>query len=137
MALYNGGYPATYQPIYPAYSPVQVQQQQAPAQQNGMNWIQGEQAAKSYLVAPNSSVVLFDSEAQVVYIQSADASGMPSMKVLDYTIRDSAQNAPVIGQKTQTEDYATKADIEALRGQIDGLKMRIGKLTKKEEKEDE
>ena len=137
MALYNGGFPATYQPMYPAYTPIQPQQQQAPAQHGGINWIQGEQAAKSYLVAPNSSVVLFDSEASVVYIKSADASGMPSMKVLDYTIRDSAQNAPSQPSNSKVENYATKEDIEALRGQIDSLRMRIGKLAKKEETADE
>ena len=123
MAYFNG-FPATYQQVYP-YQP----QQQT--QQSGLNWIQGEQAAKSYLVAPNSSVVLFDSEAQTVYIKSADASGMPSMKILDYTIRN-AQNAPNQAPVSPVENYATKSDIEALRGQIDSLKMRIGKLAKKE-----
>ena len=136
MAYFNTGFPATYQPLYPSYTqPVQAPQQ-AQTQQTGINWIQGEQAAKSYLVAPNSSVVLFDSEAQVIYIKSADASGMPSMKVLDYTIRETGQNAPVMSSNTQT-DYATKADVEALRGQIDSLRMRIGKINKKEAAEDE
>lgn len=135
MALYNNGFPATYQPLYPQYQPVQVQQQaSAPS---GINWIQGEQAAKSYLVAPNNSVVLFDSESQTIYIKTADASGMPSMKVLDYTIRESGSNSPVQAPKVTADTYATKADVEALRGQIDSLKMRLGKLAKKEEKDDE
>lgn len=134
MALYNNGFPATYQPLYPQYQPVQVQQQ---ASSSGINWILGEQAAKSYLVAPNNSVVLFDSESQTIYIKTADASGMPSMKVLDYTIRENGSNSPVQAPKVAPESYATKADIEALRGQIDSLRMRIGKLSKKEEKDDE
>ena len=127
MALYNNGYPATYQ------NPYMIQQPQypQPAPQNtGIIWIQGEAAAKSYLVAPNTSIALWDSESQTVYIKSADASGMPSMKILDYIIRDSAaaQNVPAVS----SPDYATKADLDALKGQIDSLKMRIGKLTKKE-----
>ena len=122
MALYNNGYPATY-PYY------QQPQYQAPQQQNGIIWIQGEAAAKSYLVAPNTSVALWDSESQTVYIKSADASGMPSMRILDYTIRDNTQNAPAA---LPANDYATKADLDTLKNQIESLKMRLGKLTKKE-----
>lgn len=128
MALYNGGYPVTYQNPYLIQQPQYQPQQQ---QQNGIIWIQGEAAAKSYLVAPNTSVALWDSESQTVYIKSADASGMPSMKVLDYTIRDNAQ-AQNAQTAVNTVNYATKDEIEALKGQIDNLRMRLGKLTKKE-----
>lgn len=142
MALYNNGYPATYQPIYQPYTPgypnlqgTQMSPTNMPGTsqtQNSIIWVQGEAGAKSYLVAPNSTVQLWDSESQVIYLKSADASGMPSMKILDYTIRDSAQNGPVAAPGAAVDSYATKADIEALRGQIEGLRMRIGKLTKKE-----
>lgn len=134
MALYNNGYPATYQPIYQPYTPgyPNLQGAQSSQTQNSIIWVQGEAGAKSYLVAPNSTVQLWDSESQVIYLKSADASGMPSMKILDYTIRDSAQNGPVAAPGAAVDSYATKADIEALRGQIEGLRMRIGKLTKKE-----
>lgn len=118
MAYYN--YPATYQ-----YQPYQQQNQ------NSIIWVQGEAGAKSYLVAPNTTVQLWDSESQTIFLKSADASGMPSMKVLDYTIRN-VQNAPNQPVVATDKDYATKSDIEALRGQIDSLRMRIGKLSKKE-----
>ena len=142
MAVFNGGYPATYQPLYQPYTPVQPQQQNASAQSGSLIWIQGEQAAKSYLVAPNSSVVLFDSESQSIYIKSADASGMPSMKILDYTIRDSAKNVgnnPVTGENEGSVTYATKEEINGLNDQIKALKTRMDKLVKrmKEETEDE
>lgn len=127
MAIYNSGYPATYQNPYMIQQPPYSQPIQ---QHNGIIWIQGEAAAKSYLVAPNTSVALWDSESQTVYIKSADASGMPSMKILDYTIRDGVQAQPApAGAVT---DYATRADLDALKGQIDSLKMRLGKLTKRE-----
>lgn len=141
MAYYNSGFPATYQPIYPTYAQPYTQQAQATPQtqqpqQSSIIWVQGEAGAKSYLVAPNNTVQLWDSEAQTIYLKSADASGMPSMKILDYTIRETGQNAPVMAPNSQA-DYATKADVEALRGQIDSLKMRIGKLNKKEAESDE
>ena len=115
---YNGGFPASYPVYYQQYAP---QYQQTAQQNGGMIWVSGEAGAKAYLVAPNSTVQLWDSEAQVVYLKSADASGMPSMKILDYTIRDQAQPVnPAAGA-----DYATRADIDALSARLDALKAQI------------
>ena len=124
MAAYNSVYPAPYQNPYM----IQPQYQPQPQPQSGIIWIQGEASAKSYLVAPNTSVALWDSESQTVYITSADASGMPSMRVLDYTIRDSAQAKP----PQAAPQYVTKDDFDQLKSQLDVLRMRVGKLTKKE-----
>lgn len=139
MAAYNG-FPATYQPMYyaPQYQPMAQQQQAPQAQTNSsMIWVQGIEAAKSYLVAPNTTVQLWDSERQTVYIKSADASGMPSMKILDYTIRDTTPaNAPVAASAPQGNNapvYATKADVEALAGQINAIRAEVESMTKQPE----
>lgn len=116
MAYYNNGYPQIYQP----------QQYQQP--QQGLIWVQGEAAAKSYLVAPGSTVQLWDSEEKVIYLKSADASGMPSMKVLDYTIRGEEAKAPAVA-------YATKEDLDALAEKVKELSKR--RRTLKEVDEDE
>lgn len=130
---YNNGYPVTYPQMYyaPQYQPQQPQQ----AQSNGIIWVQGEAGAKSYLVAPNTTVQLWDSETQRIFLKSADASGMPSMKVLEYTIRDQTPaNAPVAAsnaQPTNPPDYATHAEIDALAARIDALRAEMDGLTKK------
>lgn len=124
MALFNGGYPATYQNPYLVQQPQYVQPAQQ--QQGSLIWIQGEVAAKSYLVAPNTSVVLFDSESQTVYIKSADASGMPSMKTLDYTIRE-APNTAIAPVPKESTNYATKDDLRAVYAQISALEARLKK----------
>ena len=140
---YNG-YPATYQPMI--YQPYQFQNmQQQSSQQNGVIWVQGEAGAKSYLVAPNCTVQLWDSERQTIYLKSADASGMPSLKVLDYTIRENTQNQPskpVSAQAGDCASYATKAefaalqaDFAALRAELDGLTAKRTVRTKKDEVE--
>lgn len=113
MAYFNG-FPASYQPMYPQY-----QQPAQNTQQNGIIWVQGEAAAKSYLVAPGQTVQLWDSEEKVIYLKSADASGMPSMKVLDYTIRGEAEAKPT--------EYATKEDLNALSERIEKLKADLSK----------
>ena len=77
---YNPGFPVSYQPYYPQAFQMPAQQNPQPAQANaGIIWVQGEAGAKSYLVAPNNTVQLWDSESQTIYLKSADASGMPSM----------------------------------------------------------
>ena len=111
---FNNGFPMGYQPI---------QMQTQPQQTNtGIIWVQGEAGAKSYLVAPNSSVTLWDSESQTIYVKSADASGMPNMKVLDYTIRE--QNNATRAD-SDFKRFATKDDISLLEKQINGLKQQI------------
>lgn len=122
MAFYNP-FPATYQSPY--YQQPQIQ---APQQANGsIIWVQGEAGAKSYLVAPNTTVQLWDSEAQVIYLKSADASGMPSIRTLDYTIRTERQPVQTISIEDHNyikrEEFdGLKGDIEALRGELDKLK---------------
>jgi hypothetical protein len=106
---------------------MQMQQQQS-QQQSGLTWVQGEAGAKSFLVAPNTTVDLWDSEAQVIYLKSADASGMPSMKILDYTIRDSANLPPKT--PANSPEYTTKNEVETikddLRHEIDQIKESLG-----------
>ena len=125
MALYNAGYPATYQPLY-QYVP-QPQQQQ----QNGIIWVSGEAGAKAYLVAPNNTVQLWDSESQTIYLKSADASGMPSIKVLDYTIRETAQNGankpPVVSDK-EILTFATKDELRAVSDEIKAIQKQLKEM---------
>ena len=129
MAYYNG-FPANYQPVYQQYQPPVMQtpqqQYQAPQQPSGgvsIVQIQGEAAAKSYLVAPNSTVQLWDMDAGTIYIKSADASGMPSMKILDFTVRGEAPAA----HAAPTVEYATKDEVNALADKVRDLKDEIGR----------
>lgn len=107
-------FPTSYQPAYPQY------QQNT---QQSMTWVQGEAGAKSYMVAPNQTVVLWDSEAETIYLKSADATGMPSIKVLDYSIRDNAPHKPEIQPQ---KDFATKDEVAYLKKEIDALKAKFG-----------
>ena len=120
MAL-NSMFPMGYQPQY--YPNYPAQMNLPPAQQtqaNGLIWVQGLAGAKSYLVSPNTTVQLWDSEAQTIYLKSADASGMPSMKILDYSIREQeSPNLPLQAPLTpQGIEYATKDELTALKGEI-------------------
>lgn len=122
-------FPATYQPYYPQYSNQQnmnpIMQPNTLMQGQGNSaliWVQGEAGAKSYMVAPNNTIALWDSESQTVYLKSADASGMPSMKVLEYHIREDAPVIPKTGSKI---DYATKEDISIINKEIEQIKANL------------
>lgn len=124
---YNNNFPIGYQQMYyPNQQMIQqpqvVQQPQQSQQNNGIIWVQGEAGAKSYLVAPNTTIQLWDSENQVIYLKSADASGMPSMKILDYTIRDGEQNQNNLNSHVE---YVTKEDFDSLTKKIKELERKI------------
>lgn len=115
---YNSMFPMNYQQMYVPQHSMQ--------QTNSIIWVQGEAGAKSYLVAPNNTVQLWDSENNVIYLKSADSSGMPSIKVLDYTVRENASQTAQNSLTAQSV-YATKDELEK-------LKSEIMELIKKDEK---
>lgn len=137
---YNAGFPVGYQPYYPQYQYQAGTQMSLPQQQQQQNissiiWVQGEAGAKSYLVAPNTTVQLWDSENQCIYLKSADASGMPSIKTLDYTIRQEGATSPVQAIQQRDGINVSKSDLDALQSQIDALRSELeGLKNKKGEK---
>ena len=136
---YNNGFPVNYPQYYPQFQQVQQQnpvptpQPQVQTQNNPMIWVQGETGAKSYLLSPNTTLPLWDSERQTIYLKSADASGMPSMKTLDYTIREQAQpqNIPMVSEQAQPKvDFVTHDELkdfeQKMIHKIDEMKEEIG-----------
>lgn len=125
---YNNIFPMTYQPQQMYYPQMQSQGQQQTQNGNNLIWVSGEAGAKAYLVAPNTTVTLWDSEAQVIYLKSADASGMPSMKIIDYTIRN---NTPQETVRDSHNEFAMKTDVESIRKDILALNERVNLLAKR------
>lgn len=144
---YNSYYPATYQPIYnPVQTPIYPQNYSGAMQQgtpqtaqtqttNRWDWVQGETGAKSYLVAPNTTVLLLDSEGQKFYLKSADASGMPlPLRIFEYTeTAVTPVSADFPRQAASNEEYATKAEIDALRRRVDEMIAKRPQAGKKKE----
>ena len=77
----------------PQALPIMQSQASYPApSSNGINWVSGEVGAKSYLVAPNSTVLLMDSDDAVFYLKSADIAGLPTLRTFSYVEIESNQN---------------------------------------------
>lgn len=116
----------------PYYNPYQNQylsqmQMPVPQQNNGLIWVQGEAGAKSYMVAPNSTVMLMDSESQRFFLKSTDASGMPQpLRIFEYT--EKPQNASKTAPTERVIDYssfATKAEFDAFKAEIEGILKNV------------
>ena len=120
-----------YQPYQPYQPPMadqlmqlrqsqyQPNMQQAPQQQSpSIVWVQNEMEAANYLVAPNSAVTLWDSNAPVVYLKQADASGKPSMKIYDLVERT---QRPAQTTQAPTVEYAPLSRLEALEARLNEL----------------
>lgn len=96
-----------YQYNYPYYYPEPPKNSQP--QNNPIIWVQGEPAARAYMVAAGNTVLLMDSEKSSFYLKSTDGSGMPQpLRIFDYTERG-AQPAP---------EYVTRAEFMELKEKI-------------------
>jgi hypothetical protein len=108
---------AVVQPSMPS-QPMQMQQPN-----NGLIWVQGESGAKSYLVAPNATVMLMDSEGERFYLKSADASGMPlPLRIFDYKERTTAAQqafgGSVAAESVNFDNFVTRKEFDELKASI-------------------
>jgi hypothetical protein len=90
---------------------------------NSLIWVQGEAGAKSYLVAPNATVMLMDSEGDRFYLKSADASGMPlPLRIFDYKERSATPQqvagGSVNGEKIDFGKFVTREEFDELKASI-------------------
>lgn len=123
---YYNPYQQQVQPPMDRLSQLQAQQYQPMQQQAQSNqsliYVQGEAAAKSWMVGAGQSVLLMDSESPVFYIKSADTSGIPlPLRVFDYTERtqntpQNALQAPNPAQIDLDGKYVTRAEYDDLQG---------------------
>lgn len=142
---YYGYYPQT-QPMIPVIYPQQTQlvEQQPtmfPTQMSGtsqsvpehtndsyMVWVQGKAGAQSYPVARGTTLPLFDSEGDYVYIKSVDSNGVP-LPLVTKLLSD-----PPVEEKTtviDTSTYVTKEKYEDLQKKYSELENRILELETK------
>lgn len=117
------------QPYQPQYTPPQnpmMQAAQMMQPQSPMQWVQGEMAAKAWSVPPGGSAVLWDSEAPLIYIKSADQMGMPQMRVLKW---EEYRPEPPKRESTAGGEFAPISAVRELENRIAALAQRIEEIT--------
>lgn len=143
MAYPYNTYPQYFPQNYPQYStmPQQVNQQaNQPTQQiqnGGFIPVPNIEVARSYHVAPGTSVTFIDENAPYVYTKTRGFSQFepPVFEKLRLVKEEDAPQTPQIAQNTASTDkqvnsieYATKAEIEALRDAQAVLQNEIDKI---------
>ncbi len=115
------------QPYQMQYQPMPVPTQvmgigQATPTQSDRIYVQGEAGAAAFFVAPGNSVDLWDSDADVIYQKSADASGRLTTKIFDYTVRDPIQRA------SNNVQAVSRIEFEGLVQKFNELSARIEQI---------
>ena len=104
---------------------------QNPVAQGGVQWVNGEQEARNWMIAPNAAVALWDSTAPTVYLKQADASGKPSLKIYDLVERTS-NSATQTAASESNSMAALKSEVEQLKSELGELKEKILSFNKSE-----
>ena len=111
----------------PAYNPPVYQNQrysQPANNQQNMTWVNGEEGAWNHLMTPNSTMALWDSENQVIYLKTTDISGRASMRYIDYTVRENTSDE-------NTKDVVTKEEFEKFAKDITDQIKQLAPQSKK------
>ena len=133
--MYNPLFPQNYQPInynqMPNYGNLPNYNQQSNNQ--SVIWVQGIEGAKAHPVGAGQAVLLMDSDSNCLYLKSADQTGMPSLRVFDYTERIDAPQKP---QNADLSEFCTKEDLSHYVTKED-LKKAISDMRKERGKKNE
>ena len=83
-------------------------------------WVLNESEAVSYPVAANNTVVLWDKNMPTIYVKSADSQGVPSIRILDFTERQTS---------VPQNDYVKQNDFKMLEEKFNELTAKFEAMT--------
>lgn len=127
---FNQAYPQPYQDrlaqLQSQYQQTMPQNSPQPMQNGsqGILWVQGEAGAKAYMMAPNTTILLMDSEGQRFYLKSTDMSGVPTLRTFKYT-EVTSQPVP---EEVLENKYVTRQEYDEIKGKVDGIIQSIDNL---------
>lgn len=112
----RGGYAPQPMAAPPQAQPFNGYQNQAPQQEAPppaskpplqVPWVNGEVGAQAYLIAPNSAVLLMDSDNPIFYIKTSDLSGKATIQAFRYgeLYQAPQQNSPVYVTREEFETF--------------------------------
>ena len=131
----NGAVPDMLGQYKGQYQQMPMQPIQQPIQSNGgLIWVDNEEQAKNYLVAPNNVVPMFDKSSSAMYIKSSDGAGMPTFKkykLIDVD-EEMPKNAPKTHECTCVDKFATKEQLNAVEGKINDILAMYDELKEKQ-----
>lgn len=76
------------------------------------NWVLGQGEAESFPVSPGCTVILWDSNANIIYLKTADQTGRPSMRKLRW--EEYVDTLPVSQPTINPDEYVTRKEFDEL-----------------------
>lgn len=115
----NQYYAQPYTGMYQQPNMMAVQNRQS----TGIIWVNGEEGARSFVMAPNSNAVLLDAENEGrFYIKTTDNIGMCNIRTFNF--KEVIDVTPANAATNQVQ-FATKQDIQELRDMMSSLESRL------------
>ncbi len=114
----------------PYHMPTQTQPMSTPMPNNDMIFVLGQNEAESYPVAPNATVTMWDKNQKTFYIKTANAQGIPSMQIYDFTERtQNVSQTPTEHVCKCGDKFVTLEAFNALQGEFEQLSARFEEIT--------
>lgn len=117
--MYNNNYNNYGYGGYGYYNPGPQTQSQQQASYIPLTFVNGIEGAKAYIVSPNSTIYLRDSDSDKIYIKSSDAQGrlmMRTYRLVEVNDRD---------DKQMTQEFATRDELKEIRDKIDEIQSKL------------
>lgn len=93
------------------FSQFQQTQPQIPTQ--NLIRVNGIDGAKAYQMTPNSTVALFDSNEDILYVKSTDGAGFPQIRKFRFVEIQESQT-----QQTENVDFVSREEFENFKKEI-------------------
>ena len=135
----NGASPDMLNQMKGQYQPQMVQQPSAPMPMvtSSLIYVDNEEQAKNYLVAPNNVVSMFDKNKPLLYVNGADGAGMPNFKkyvISEYEENGTPLNVPKTPEKHECQcgnKFILKEELNAVQGEIQEIMCRLSDIEDK------
>lgn len=130
---YSSGYSQMSRNNYPMNTPnAGMMMPPQPEPINNVLQVMGPESAQAYQLAPNSQVILMDSNKPVFYMKKSDSSGYSETKAYEFheipliqnsanTVLQSQNSIPAV---TPQPDFVTKSDFDEFKKMIEELVMK-------------
>ena len=95
-------------------------------QQNNLIRVTGIDGAKAYQMSPNSSVALFDSDSDIMYVKTTDGAGFPTIRTFRF---EPIEDVPKV-----QDAYITRDEFDALKQEVEKYGKQFVQRTEKSTK---
>lgn len=94
--------------------------------QNNLIRVTGIDGAKAYQMSPNSSVALFDSDSDIMYVKTTDGAGFPTIRTFRFE--------PIEDMPKVQDAYITRDEFDALKQEVEKYGKQFVQRTEKSTK---